>query len=96
LSGSSGDNNPNHERLCTDVALHTAIEQDDGLAGALTLCRWENEASRRAAWSAHQMVDRAIHRQPRDADDGVSVGLGYGGNPKRECLPALGTEIALG
>ena len=29
-----------HERLRTDVALPTAVEQDDELASAATLCRW--------------------------------------------------------
>jgi hypothetical protein len=43
-----------HDRLRTDVALQTAVEQDEELASASTLCRWENEASRRAAWIVHQ------------------------------------------
>jgi hypothetical protein len=43
-----------HDRLRTDVALQTAVEQDDDLASASTLCRWENGASRHAAWLVHQ------------------------------------------
>jgi len=43
-----------HDHLRTDVALQTAVEQDDELASASTLCRWENAASRRAAWLVHQ------------------------------------------
>jgi hypothetical protein len=43
-----------HDRLRTDVALQTAVEQDEELASASTLCRWENEASRQAAWTVHQ------------------------------------------
>jgi hypothetical protein len=43
-----------HDRLRTDVALQTAVEQDHDLASASTLCRWENGASRRAAWLVHQ------------------------------------------
>jgi hypothetical protein len=43
-----------HDRLRTDVALQTAVEQDEELASASTLCRWENEASRQAAWIVHQ------------------------------------------
>lgn len=43
-----------HDRLRTDVALQTAVEQDDELASASTLCRWENEASRQAAWIVHE------------------------------------------
>ena len=43
-----------HDRLRTDVALQTAVEQDDDLASASTLCRWENGADRQAAWIVHQ------------------------------------------
>jgi hypothetical protein len=43
-----------HDRLRTDVALQTAVEQDDDLASASTLCRWENGADRQAAWLVHQ------------------------------------------
>jgi len=43
-----------HDRLRTDVALQTAVEQDDVLASASTLCRWENGADRHAAWQVHQ------------------------------------------
>jgi len=43
-----------HDRLRTDVALQTAVEQDDDLASASTLCRWENGADRHAAWQVHQ------------------------------------------
>lgn len=43
-----------HERLRTDVALQTAVEQDSELASASTLCRWENTADRAAAWTVHQ------------------------------------------
>lgn len=43
-----------HDRLRTDVALQTAVEQDADLASASTLCRWENGADRQAAWLVHQ------------------------------------------
>jgi hypothetical protein len=43
-----------HDRLRTDVALQTVVEQDHELASASTLCRWENEASRQAAWIVHR------------------------------------------
>lgn len=43
-----------HDRLRTDVGLQTAVEQDEDLASASTLCRWENGADRRAAWLVHQ------------------------------------------
>lgn len=43
-----------HDRLRTDLALQTAVEQDEELASASTLCRWENGASRQAAWIVHQ------------------------------------------
>ena len=43
-----------HDRLRTDVALQTAVEQDRDLASASTLCRWENAANSQAAWIVHQ------------------------------------------
>lgn len=43
-----------HDRLRTDMALQTAVEQDEDLASASTLCRWENDASRQAARVVHQ------------------------------------------
>ena len=43
-----------HDRLRTDVALQTVVEQDTDLASASTLCRWENGADRQAAWLVHQ------------------------------------------
>jgi hypothetical protein len=50
-----GDEDLNdHDRLRTDVALQTAVEQDDDLASASTLCRWENGADRHAAWQVPQ------------------------------------------
>lgn len=38
-----------HETLRGDVALQTAVEADKILAGASTLCRWENRADRETA-----------------------------------------------
>ncbi len=50
-----------HERLRTDLLLQTAVEQDRVLASASTLCRFENRASREAAWRLHAvMVDQFI------------------------------------
>ena len=52
-----------HDRLRTDVALQTAVEQDEELASASTLCRWENGADRQAAWLVHQgWVEQFIAR----------------------------------
>lgn len=56
-----------HDRLRTDVALQTAVEQDRDLASASTLCRWENGADRQAAWIVHEMLLEqfiASHREP--------------------------------
>jgi hypothetical protein len=50
-----------HERLRSDLVLQTAVEQDRVLASASTLCRFENRASRQAAWRLHAvMVDQFI------------------------------------
>jgi hypothetical protein len=43
-----------HDRLRTDEAWQSAVEQDSDWASASTLCQWENEARRRAAWLVHQ------------------------------------------
>lgn len=45
-----------HDRLRGDVALQTAVQQDEELASASTLCRWENRADREAAWAAHGVL----------------------------------------
>lgn len=45
-----------HERLRTDPALQTAVERDTVLAGASTLCRWENRANRESAWALHRVL----------------------------------------
>jgi hypothetical protein len=56
-----------HDRLRSDVALQTAVEQDHDLASASTLCRWENGADRQAAWIVHELLLEqfiASHREP--------------------------------
>ena len=50
-----------HDRLRQDIGLQTAVERDEPLASASTLCRWENRSGREAAWAIHQvLVDRFI------------------------------------
>ncbi len=44
-----------HEGLRRDVALQTAVEQEQVLASSATLCRFENRADQESAW-------RSIHR----------------------------------
>ena len=45
-----------HDTLRRDVALQTAAERDTELASASTLCRWENRADRKAAWTIHEAL----------------------------------------
>jgi hypothetical protein len=45
-----------HNTLRGDVALQTAVQQDEALASASTLCRWENRSDREAAWAAHRVL----------------------------------------
>ena len=45
-----------HQQLREDLALQTAVERDTPLAGASTLCRWENQADRLAAWRLHEVL----------------------------------------
>jgi hypothetical protein len=50
-----------HETLRKDVALQTAVQTDQELASASTLCRWENRADRETAWLiAEWMVELFI------------------------------------
>jgi len=56
-----------HDRLRSDVALQTAVEQDRDLASASTLCRWETGVDRQAAWIVHELLLEqfiASHREP--------------------------------
>ncbi|MCZ6717348.1 MAG: IS1380 family transposase [Gammaproteobacteria bacterium] len=50
-----------HEALRQDVALQTAVERDQSLASASTLCRFENQADRESAWRLHEvLVDQFV------------------------------------
>ena len=44
-----------HDGLRQDVALQTAVERDQWLASASTLCRFENRADRETAWRLHEV-----------------------------------------
>jgi hypothetical protein len=45
-----------HNTLRNDLALQTAVEKDDALASAPTLCRLENRSDRKAAADIHQVL----------------------------------------
>jgi len=45
-----------HNVLRNDPAFQTAIEQDNELASASTLCRLENRADRQTAWDIHRVI----------------------------------------
>ena len=45
-----------HQQLRYDPGLQTCAEDDGKLAGASTLCRWENRADRHAAWVIHEWL----------------------------------------
>lgn len=45
-----------HDTLRQDVALQTAVDRDDCLASAPTLCRFENSANRETAWRLHEVL----------------------------------------
>ena len=59
-----------HNTLREDIALQTAVQEDEELAGASTLCRWENRANRESVWSIHRvLLDQFISsykRVPRE------------------------------
>ena len=59
-----------HDGLRQDVALQTAVERDQWLASASTLCRFENRADRETAWrlsNGSLVIDswRRCHRRIR-------------------------------
>ena len=45
-----------HTTLRTDVALQTAVEREQKLASAATLCRLENRADRQVMWRLHEVL----------------------------------------
>ena len=45
-----------HDGLRQDVALQTAVERDQWLASASTLCRFENRTDRETAWRLHEVL----------------------------------------
>ena len=45
-----------HDALRQDVALQTAVERDQSLASAPTLCRFENRVDRETAWRLHEVL----------------------------------------
>jgi hypothetical protein len=45
-----------HATLRQDLAIQTAVERDNALASASTLCRWENRADRETAWQLHTVL----------------------------------------
>ena len=52
-----GDEDLNdHSTLRTDVALQTAVEREQRLASAATLCRLEKRGDRRAMWRLHEVL----------------------------------------
>jgi len=45
-----------HETLRADLALQTAVDRDEALASAPTLCRLENRTNRETAWAMHEVL----------------------------------------
>ena len=45
-----------HDTLREDLALQTAVNRDEALASAPTLCRLENRADRQTAWALHEVL----------------------------------------
>ena len=89
-----------HDGLRQDVALQTAVERDQWLASASTLCRFENRADRETAWRLYgadagpdEGCERAEsrHAQPGEVDIGSQHG-GKGRQIRRDRLPASGLQ----
>jgi len=45
-----------HQSLRRDVAIQTGVDRCEVLAGASTLCRFENRADRESAWRMHEVL----------------------------------------
>ena len=45
-----------HETLRHDIAIQTAVGQDQELASSSTLCRFENKADRQSAWKIQEVL----------------------------------------
>lgn len=58
-----------HTRLREDPAFQTAIERDEVLASASTLCRLENRSARRAAFDMHRLFVEKFIESFREAPD---------------------------
>lgn len=58
-----------HQQLRHDPGLQTCAESDRELAGASTLCRWENRADRQAAWIIHEWLLERFVQSFREAPE---------------------------
>jgi hypothetical protein len=58
-----------HQSLRGDVAIQTGVDRSEVLAGASTLCRFENRADRDSAWRIHEVLVeqfiKSFKRRPR-------------------------------
>lgn len=50
-----------HDALRHDLALQTVVDRDRPLASAPTLCRFENRADRRTAWTIQEVLVEQGH-----------------------------------
>ena len=92
-----------HDGLRRDLALQTAVESDDALASASTVCRFEQRAGREEAVRLHEvLIEQFIASYPRppkrlvldfDATDdrvhGMQVGRFYHGYYRHYCFLPL-------
>ena len=56
-----------HRQLRHDLAIQSAVEREEVLAGSSTLCCSENQSNRQTAWHIHQvMIDQfmTLFKQP--------------------------------
>ncbi len=56
-----------HQQLRHDLAIQSAVEREEVLAGSSTLCCSENQSNRQTAWHIHQvMIDQfmTLFKQP--------------------------------
>ncbi|SFI63934.1 Transposase DDE domain group 1 [Nitrosomonas sp. Nm34] len=49
-----------HQQLCYDLAIQSAVEREEVLASSSTLCRWENQANRQIL-ACSSSDDRSVY-----------------------------------
>ena len=64
-----------HETVRRDIAIQTAVNRDEDLAGSSTLSRFENRADRKTAFRIHARDRGEVYRFVQTGAEGVDSGF---------------------